>query len=107
MSDPEYRMKKYRMKKTLQFEKIKKEEKARVLEEKSSEAKERQRKCRDKKWTKPVFAAPCKSGYSSNQSLSHAFNKVKKALQMSPRKKREVINSLSKQFIILKEEKTY
>ena len=50
MSDPEYRMKK-----TLQFEKIKKEEKARVLEEKSSEAKERQRKCRDKKWTKPVL----------------------------------------------------
>ena len=47
MSDPEYRMKKYRMKKTLQFEKIKKEEKARVLEEKRSEAKERQRKCRD------------------------------------------------------------
>ena len=43
MSDPEYRMKKYRMKKTLQFEKIKKEEKARVLEEKSSEAKERQK----------------------------------------------------------------
>ena len=37
------------MKKTLQFEKIKKEEKARVLEEKRSEAKERQRKCRDKK----------------------------------------------------------
>ena len=34
------------MKKTLQFEKIK-EEKARVLEEKRSEAKERQRKCRD------------------------------------------------------------
>ena len=50
------------------------------------------------KKTKLVVLAPCKSGYSSNQSLNHATNKVKKVLPMSPRKKREVIKSLSKQF---------
>ena len=37
------------MKKALQFEKLTKEEKARVLEEERSKAKERQRKCRHKK----------------------------------------------------------
>ena len=37
------------MKKALQFEKLMKEEKARVLEEERSNAKERQRKCRYKK----------------------------------------------------------
>ena len=47
--------KKYRMKKTLQFEKFKKEEKPRVPEEKRSKAKERQRKCRDKKGLNLLF----------------------------------------------------
>ena len=37
------------MKKALQFEKPKREEKARALEEEKTKAKERQRKCRDKK----------------------------------------------------------
>ena len=101
MSDPEYRMKKH-----YNLKKLRRRKKPGCLKKKVLKLK-KDRKCRDKKWTKPVFAAPCKSGYSSNQSLSHAFNKVKKALQMSPRKKREVINSLSKQFIILTEEKTY
>ena len=57
--------------------------------------------------TKLFVVAPCSSGYSSNQSLSHATNKAKKVLPMSPRKKREVMKSLSKQFNILKEEVTY
>ena len=39
--------------------------------------------------TKLVVVAPCNSGYSSNQSLSHATNKAKKVLPMSPRKKKE------------------
>ena len=52
--------------------------------------------------------APCKSGYSSNQYLSRAINKVKKVLPMSQiKKKRELIKNLSKQFNILKEKVTY
>ena len=43
------------MKKALQFEKFKKEEKPRVPEEKRSKAKERQRKCRDKKGLNLLF----------------------------------------------------
>ena len=39
--------------------------------------------------------------------MSHATNEVKKELPMSPRKKREVIKSHSKQFNILKEEVAY
>ena len=46
----------------LHFEKLKKEEKARVLEEERSKTKVRQRKCRDKRRTKLVIVAPCKSG---------------------------------------------
>ena len=38
--------------------------------------------------TKLVVVASCNSGYSSNQSLSHATNKAKKVLPMSPRKKK-------------------
>ena len=53
--------KKCRMKKALQFEKLKKEERARVLEEERSKVKERQRKCRDTKRTNLVVVAPCKS----------------------------------------------
>ena len=67
-----------RMKKALQFEKLK-DEKARVLEEERSKAKEREI-MQSQKRTKLVVAATCKSGYSSNQSLSHATNKVKKEL---------------------------
>ena len=33
--------------------------------------------------------APCKSGYSSNQYLSRAINKVKKVLPMSQKKKKK------------------
>ena len=62
------------MKKALQFEKLMKEEKARVLEEERSNAKERQ-KMQIQKRTKLVVVAPCKSDYSSNQSLSCATNK--------------------------------
>ena len=68
-----------RMKKALQFEKLKKDEKARVLEEERSKAKEREI-MQSQKRTKLVAVATCKSGYSSNQSLSHATNKVKKEL---------------------------
>ena len=95
-----------RMKKALQFEKLKKDEKARVLEEERSKAKEREI-IQSQKRTKLVVVATCKSGFSSNQSLSHATNEVKKELPMSPRKKREVIKSHSKQFNILKKEVAY
>ena len=103
----DYRARNTEWKKALQFEKPKREEKARALEEERTKAKERQRKCRDKKRTKLVVVAPCESGYSSNQSLGRATSKVKTVLPMSPRKKREVTKRLSKQFNILKEEVAY
>ena len=79
----------YRMKKASEFEALfKKEEKARILDEKRAKAKERQRKCREKKRSQLVVVTPGKSGYKSNQSLSRATNKIKKVLPMSPRKKK-------------------
>ena len=102
----EYSMK-YRLKKTIAFENLKKGDKSLFLEDEREKARKRQQKSRDNRRSKPAVKPPTKSGYLSNQGLSCTTNRIKKVLPASPGKKREVIKNLSKQFNILKEETTY
>ena len=97
----------YHLKKKIALKNLKKEDKSFVLEDEREKARKRQQKSRDNRRSKLIATPPTKSGYSSNQGLSHSTNRIKKVFPASPGKKREVIQNLSKQFNILKEETPY
>ena len=80
--------KKYRLKKTIEFENLKKEDKSLVLEDEIEKARKRHSKSWENKRSKLVLKPPTKPGYSTNQGLSHTTNRIKKVLPPSPEKKK-------------------
>ena len=80
--------KKYCLKKTIEFENLKKEDKSLVLEDEIEKARKRHQKSWENKRSKLVVKPPTKPGYSTNQGLSHTTNRIKKVLPPSPGKKK-------------------
>ena len=91
----------------IEFENLKTEDKEKLLKENCAKANKRQSECRKENQNQVTVVSPNKSGYSSNQRLSCATNRVKKTLPHSPSKNREVVKRLSKEFNVLPNEVNY
>ena len=77
----------YQIKKAKQFENLKTEDKEKLLKENHAKANKRQSVCRKRNQNQVTVVSPIKSGYSFNQGLSSAANRIKKILPHSPSKK--------------------
>ena len=66
----------YRTKKAKEFEKLKTEDKEKLPKENHAKANKRQSECRKRNQNQVTVVSPNKSGYSSNQGLSRAANRI-------------------------------
>ena len=66
----------YRIKKAKEFENSKTEDKEKLLKGYCAKANKRQSECRKRNQNQVTVVSPNKSGYSSNQGLSRAANRI-------------------------------
>ena len=64
------------LKKAKEFENLKTEDKEKLLKENRAKANKRQSECRKRNQDQVTVVSPSKSGYSSNQVLSRAANRI-------------------------------
>ena len=66
----------YQIKKAKELENLKTEDKEKLLKENHAKANKRQSECRKRNQNQVTVVSPNKSGYSSNQGLSRAANRI-------------------------------
>ena len=64
------------LKKAKEFENLKTEDKEKLLKENRAKANKRQSECRKRNQNQVTVVSPSKLGYSSNQVLSRAANRI-------------------------------
>ena len=97
---------KYRENLKTKFDKMKQGDKAILTDQKGTQERLRKRKYQAKKRAQTATSTK-KSGYTTQQSLTWAMNKVKHCLPKSPGKKGEVVKMLFQQLDTDKEENAY